>query len=129
MSLAAKSRRAPVRAVTGAFIVSSGVGKLSATDETAKAVHGFATGTYPFLAKLKPQDFVKLLAGTEIALGSALLLPFVEVLLGAYLILGLFTRGAAWFAAFQLALFSAAIATMALFAAPRPRLPSSGPPT
>jgi uncharacterized membrane protein YphA (DoxX/SURF4 family) len=41
----------------------------------------------------------------------ALLLPFVEVLLGAYLILGLFTRYAAAFAALQLAIFSAAIAS------------------
>jgi uncharacterized membrane protein YphA (DoxX/SURF4 family) len=41
----------------------------------------------------------------------ALLLPFVEVLLGAYLIIGLFTRAAAVFAAAQLAVFAAAIAS------------------
>jgi uncharacterized membrane protein YphA (DoxX/SURF4 family) len=44
----------------------------------------------------------------------ALLLPFVEVLLGAYLILGLFTRIAATFAAIQLAVFAGAIASVLL---------------
>jgi hypothetical protein len=36
-----------------------------------------ATGTYPFLAKIKPKDFARLLSISEIALGSALLLPVV----------------------------------------------------
>jgi hypothetical protein len=62
---------------TGAFILNSGVGKLSADEETAAQLHGFAVGTYPFLAKLKPKDFARLLAVSEIALGSTLLLPFV----------------------------------------------------
>jgi hypothetical protein len=62
---------------TGAFILNSGISKLSADEEAAAQLHGFAVGTYPFLAKLKPKDFVRLLAGAEIALGSALLLPVV----------------------------------------------------
>jgi uncharacterized membrane protein YkgB len=66
---------------TGAFILNSGVNKLSADEETAAQLHGFAVGTYPFLAKLKPKDFARLLAVTEITLGSALLLPFVPSLL------------------------------------------------
>lgn len=41
----------------------------------------------------------------------ALLLPFVELLLGAYLIIGLFTRYVAAFASFQLFVFAAAIAS------------------
>ena len=36
-----------------------------------------AVGTYPFLARMKPKDFTRLLAVSEIALGSALLLPVV----------------------------------------------------
>jgi uncharacterized membrane protein YphA (DoxX/SURF4 family) len=94
-----KLRHLPQRVVTGAFILNSGIGKWSADEETAKQLHGFAVGTYPFLAKLKPQDFVKLLAGTEIALGTALLLPFVPtVVAGAGLtafsggLLGLYVR-------------------------------------
>ena len=79
-----KWRHVPQRVAAGAFILNSGIGKWSADEETAKQLHGFATGTYPFLAKLKPEDFVKLLAGTEIALGTALLLPFVpSVVAGA----------------------------------------------
>jgi uncharacterized membrane protein YphA (DoxX/SURF4 family) len=94
-----KLRHLPQRVVTGAFILNSGIGKWSADEETAKQLHGFAVGTYPFLAKLKPQDFLKLLAGTEIALGTALLLPFVPtVVAGAGLtafsggLLGLYVR-------------------------------------
>jgi hypothetical protein len=99
MRLPVKWRHVPQRMVTGAFILQSGIGKLSADEATAQQLHGFATGTYPFLAKLKPEDFVKLLAGTEIALGTALLLPFVpSVVAGAGLtafsggLLGLYVR-------------------------------------
>jgi hypothetical protein len=99
MRLPTKWRHVPQRVAAGAFILNSGIGKWSADEETAKQVHGFATGTYPFLAKLKPEDFVKLLAGTEIALGTALLLPFVpSVVAGAGLtafsggLLGLYVR-------------------------------------
>jgi hypothetical protein len=99
MALSVKLRHLPQRAVTGAFILQSGISKWSADEETAAQLHGFASGTYPFLAKLKPQDFVKLLAGSEIALGTALLLPFVpNVVAGAGLtafsggLLGLYAR-------------------------------------
>jgi uncharacterized membrane protein YphA (DoxX/SURF4 family) len=77
MRLPVKARHLPQRMATGAFILNSGVGKLSADEETAAQLHGFAVGTYPFLAKLKPKDFARLLAVSEIALGSTLLLPFV----------------------------------------------------
>ena len=99
MGLPVKLRHLAQRAVTGAFILQSGLGKWGADEETAGRLHGFASGTYPFLAKLKPQDFTKLLAGTEIALGAALLLPFVPtVVAGAGLtafsggLLGLYAR-------------------------------------
>lgn len=36
-----------------------------------------AVGTYPFLARMSPKDFTRLLAATEIAFGSALLLPVI----------------------------------------------------
>jgi uncharacterized membrane protein YphA (DoxX/SURF4 family) len=39
----------------------------------------------------------------------ALILPFLEVLLGGYLIAGLYARAAGWVAAIQLLLFAAAI--------------------
>jgi hypothetical protein len=77
MRLPIKLRHLPPRIAAGAFILNSGVGKWSADEETAARLHGFAVGTYPFLAKLKPKDFVKLLSVGELALGAALLLPVV----------------------------------------------------
>jgi len=77
MRLSIKARHLPPRIAAGAFILNSGVGKWSADDETAAQLHGFAAGTYPFLSKLKPKDFVRLLSVSEIALGAALLLPVV----------------------------------------------------
>jgi uncharacterized membrane protein YphA (DoxX/SURF4 family) len=41
-------------------------------------------------------------------------LPYVEILLGAYLVLGLFTRVAAWLAAAQFAIFSIAVASLVI---------------
>lgn len=76
-----KARHLPQRIAAGAFILNSGIGKLSADAETAAQLHGFAAGTYPFLKKLKPEDFVRLLAATEIALGAALLVPVVPAAL------------------------------------------------
>jgi hypothetical protein len=76
-----KARHLPQRIATGAFILNSGIGKLSADEETAASLHGFAAGTYPFLSKLKPKDFVRILAATEITLGTALLIPVVPTAL------------------------------------------------
>jgi hypothetical protein len=77
MKLSVKARHLPGRIAAGAFILNSGVGKWSADDETAAQLHGFATGTYPFLGKLKPRDFVRLLSVSAIALGAALLVPVI----------------------------------------------------
>lgn len=77
MSLSAKIRRAPLRLSSGAFILNSGLGKLKADEATAGQLHGMASGTYPFLAKVDPKLFVKGLAFGEIALGTLLLAPLV----------------------------------------------------
>jgi hypothetical protein len=99
MRIPVKVSHLPARFMTGAFILNSGIGKLSADEETAVQLHGFAAGTYPFLKKLRPKDFVKLLAATEITLGSALLVPIVpSALVGAGLaafsggLLGLYVK-------------------------------------
>ncbi|MFN2560201.1 MAG: hypothetical protein ABR571_02735 [Jatrophihabitans sp.] len=86
MSVSAKLRRAPLRAVTGAYILNSGVGKFGADDDTAKTLHGFASGTYPFLSKLQPKVYAKALGVGEMAVGGVLLLPvFSPVVAGAVL--------------------------------------------
>ena len=68
-------RDLPLRLGAGAYILSSGVDKLSADEEAAAGYHGMAAGAYPFLADVEPATFTKALAATEIALGAGLLLP------------------------------------------------------
>lgn len=82
-----------VRVALGAVFLIAGALKIGHFDLFASQIAGFQLLPHPVIAPL------------------ALLLPFVEVLLGAYLIIGLFTRAAAWLAALQLAIFSAAIAS------------------
>jgi hypothetical protein len=65
------------RISAGAFILNSGLGKRAADEQTAAGLHGFASGTYPFLQKVPPQQFVQGLSTAEIAVGAALLAPFV----------------------------------------------------
>lgn len=65
------------RIATGVFILNSGVGKRNADEGTAAGMHGFASGTYPFLSKIAPATFVKSLSAAEMAIGAALLTPFV----------------------------------------------------
>ncbi len=99
MRISVKARQLPPRIAAGAFILNAGIGKLSVDEETAARLHGMAAGTYPFLKKLKPADFARLLAVTEITLGSALLLPVIpSAVAGAGLaafsggLLGLYAR-------------------------------------
>jgi hypothetical protein len=99
MGLSIKARHLPQRIAAGAFILNSGIGKLSADEATAEQVHGFAAGTYPFLKKIKPKDFVRYLAIGEIALGATLLVPVIPaVVAGAGLaafsggLLGLYAK-------------------------------------
>jgi uncharacterized membrane protein YphA (DoxX/SURF4 family) len=77
MGLSIKLRQLPPRLAAGAFFLHSGIEKLSADEETAAKLHGFASGTYPFLGKLKPKDFARILAVGEIAVGAMLVVPVV----------------------------------------------------
>jgi len=75
VQLRAMARQAPGRLVAGGFILNAGLGKWDADEERATRLHGMAVGTYPFLARMSPKKFTRLLSVTEIALGSAPLLP------------------------------------------------------
>jgi len=77
MSLAAKMRHAPLRLVTGAYILQSGITKFSADESTHSQLHGAASGAYPKFGKMPPSQFGRMLAVGETALGAALLLPIV----------------------------------------------------
>jgi len=77
MGLSIKLRQLPPRLAAGAFFLNSGVEKLSADEETAAKLHGFASATYPFLGKLSARDFTRILAVGEIVVGAALVVPVV----------------------------------------------------
>ena len=89
MSLSAKLRRAPLRIVTGAFVLNSGLEKFSADDDHAKGTHGMAAGAYPPLEKVDSKLFIRGLATTETAVGAALLLPVVPAAVAGLGLVGL----------------------------------------
>ena len=66
-----------LRAVPGAFILNSGIGKLGMDAGTAEHLRGMAAQGVPALGKLTPEQFAKFLSCGEIAVGASLLLPFV----------------------------------------------------
>lgn len=78
----------PPRLATGAFILNAGIGKLSADETTAGALHGMAAGTYPFLAKIEPPKFARALAIGEISVGSVILTPFIPAWLAGAVLTG-----------------------------------------
>jgi uncharacterized membrane protein YphA (DoxX/SURF4 family) len=82
-----------LRLVLGAIFIVAGASKIGHGAEFAAQIAGFRILPQPVIAPM------------------ALALPFLEVLLGGYLVLGLFTRTAGWIAVLLLALFDAAIAS------------------
>ncbi len=85
-----------VRVLIGALFVVAGATKVGHFNDLAAAIAGF-----------------RLIPATVIA-PLAVLLPFLEIGVGLYLIAGLFTRGAAILAGALLAIYSAAIASAVL---------------
>ena len=72
-----KARDMPGRITTGAYILHAGLEKWKGDEASAKAVHGMAANAFPFLKDIPPERFLRLLAASEIAVGSALLAPVV----------------------------------------------------
>ena len=68
----------PLRVATGAFILNSGLSKQGLEGQAAEGVHAMAAGALPVLNKVPAQRFAQLLSAGEIALGAALLAPFVS---------------------------------------------------
>ncbi|TDQ49969.1 hypothetical protein [Actinorugispora endophytica] len=76
----------PLRLISGAFILNSGLGKRGADPGTAAYLHSGGARVFPPLKDMEPEKFTRLLSTTEIALGAALLLPVVpSALAGAAL--------------------------------------------
>ncbi|ADU49673.1 hypothetical protein [Intrasporangium calvum] len=68
----------PLRLATGAFILNSGLGKRGLQGEAAEGLHGMASVTLPgSLKEMDATEFAQLLSRAEMALGIALLAPFV----------------------------------------------------
>lgn len=70
----------PLRVTTGVFLVNTGLSKRDLTDEAAQGLQGMAAASIPQLATLPPPQFARLLSTGEVALGAALLMPFVSPL-------------------------------------------------
>jgi uncharacterized membrane protein YphA (DoxX/SURF4 family) len=79
------------RVAVGALFVWAGSAKIGHADLFAAQIAAFGLVPHPLVAAM------------------ALLLPFIEVLLGLYLVVGLYTRLAALVAVAQLAIFAVAI--------------------
>ncbi|MEU9120901.1 hypothetical protein AB0C96_13755 [Streptomyces sp. NPDC048506] len=77
MVLRLEARDVAPRLATGAFILNAGLTMLRADPATAEGVHGTASAAYPFLRAIPAERFTRLLACSEIAVGGALLAPFV----------------------------------------------------
>lgn len=79
--------RLPERLATGAYILHTGRQKWSGTEDTAQGLHGMAVAAYPFLGRLRPTQFLRLLAVVEIVTGLALLVPVIpRAVAGAVLV-------------------------------------------
>jgi uncharacterized membrane protein YphA (DoxX/SURF4 family) len=85
-----------VRVLLGALLLATGALKAGHPASLAAAMAGF---------RLLPAAAIG-----PLALG----LPYFEILLGAYLVVGLFTRAAAWVAAVQFTVYATAIASAVL---------------
>lgn len=72
-----KLSTALLRAVPGAFILNSGIGKLGLDEESAGGLQQMAANGVPMVEDMTPAQFGKFLSYGEIAVGAALLLPFV----------------------------------------------------
>ncbi|WP_422935874.1 DoxX family membrane protein [Sinomonas sp. P47F7] len=80
-----------LRLVTGAYLINSGVTKLSLDEQKAEAIQNMAANAIPQVKQIPAATFGKAVAAGEIALGSALVLPIVPTKLAA---LGLTAFGA-----------------------------------
>jgi uncharacterized membrane protein YphA (DoxX/SURF4 family) len=75
-----KLRNIPTRLATGAYVLHSGMDKWNAGPEVAAGFHGFASGAYPQVRNMPATQFLRTVSVGEVAVGAALLSPFVSPL-------------------------------------------------
>jgi hypothetical protein len=80
--MATKAWHLPVRLATGLFILNEGLTKERELDsERAAMLHGTASQAFPQVKDMQAEQFAKLLATSEVALGAALVaVPIVPPL-------------------------------------------------
>ena len=77
MQFPLRARDLPGRITTGGYILHAGLEKWQGDQARAEAVHRMAANAFPVLKDIPPARFLRLLAGSEIALGTALLVPVI----------------------------------------------------
>ncbi len=77
MHLSVTARDLPGRVTTGGYILHAGLEKWHGDQARAEAVHRMAAGAFPVLKDIPPARFLRLLAASEIAVGTALVVPVV----------------------------------------------------
>jgi uncharacterized membrane protein YphA (DoxX/SURF4 family) len=78
VKLKMKFRDLPGRVSTGSYILHSGLEKWGGDEQRAEIIQGMAAGAFPRLKQIPPAQFLRLLSASEVALGGALLTPFVS---------------------------------------------------
>jgi hypothetical protein len=72
-----RARDLPGRITTGAYTLHSGLETWGADEAHAQVLHAVAARAFPFLRRIPPMRFGRLLAADEIGTGAALLNPLV----------------------------------------------------
>ena len=67
-----------LRGIPGAYLLQSGYGKLGMDAQAAEGLKQFAATGVPQFAEWDSQTFATFIAGTELAVGAALVTPFVS---------------------------------------------------
>ncbi|MFF2245063.1 hypothetical protein ACFVTM_12885 [Arthrobacter sp. NPDC058130] len=67
----------PLRVTTGAFILNSGFGKRNLDRNSAAGLQRMAAKAIPPVSRMEPEVFGNVLSYSEMALGAALLAPFL----------------------------------------------------
>ncbi|WP_030015269.1 MULTISPECIES: hypothetical protein [Micrococcales] len=83
---------AALRAIPGAFIINSGLGKLNLDEQSAGYMQSMAAKAFPAVKDLDAATFGKALAYSELAVGGTLVAPFIPTRV-AGLALGAFAGG------------------------------------
>lgn len=78
-----KLRHYPARLAAGAFILNSGLGKRGLPEEAYAGMQEAGSASVPAVKQLPAKTFGQALSTGEIALGAALVLPFIPTWIGA----------------------------------------------